>query len=559
MIEDEALMKRTILIVLFMALVLLTACGQDTRQADVQSAVQATLTAWPTTIPTTGSGAFFDDFAYIGSDDPSLTARGWTPRSYTGGPGMAGTTWSPAAVSFLDDPDLAGNRLVQLTSSTDGTAKNTTQAELYQDRKFYEGTYATRMRFTDAPVSGPDGDNVVETFFTITPINYPMEPDYGEIDFEYLPNGGWGVNHNTFWLTTWETFQEDPWKAENDENSFPISFDGWHTLMVQVAGVRVKYYIDGALLAEHGDKYYPETPMSINFNQWFIDGGLVKDTAPRKYIEQADWVLYAGNEVLTPKQVDQRVADYRAAKTTHVDSVPTWMAPAVAIPPTPTQPAVAGPRPFEKGIHKVSGIKINGELKDWPTEPTFTINDQSQVVYTATDAKWDGPKDLSALVWTGWSDDGLYIAAKVTDDQIFQDQTGLTIWQGDYLELQLDTQLEADFNDPKMSADDFQMGFSPGNFGKTPPTTFVFSGPIADDKVADIQQAQTKTADGYTIEVFIPKELIPELIFKEGATFGMNINPSDSDGAVQELMMSTSLTRELNNPTTLGKITLLGK
>ena len=131
-------MKRTILMILLMALVL-TACGQDTRQADLQSAVQATLTAWPTTIPTTGSGAFFDDFAYTGSDDPNLTARGWTPRSDAGGPGMSGTTWSPAAISFLDDPNLSGNRLMQLASSTDGTVKNTIQAELFQERKFYEG------------------------------------------------------------------------------------------------------------------------------------------------------------------------------------------------------------------------------------------------------------------------------------------------------------------------------------------------------------------------------------------------------------------------------------
>ncbi len=557
MIEYEALMKRTLLIVLCIALGL-TACSPNMNQSDLQSAVQATLTAWPTTIQTTGSGAFFDDFAYTGSDDSNLTARGWIPRDEAGGPGVPGATWSSAAISFVDDPDLSGNRLMQMASSTDSTAANTTQTELYQQRKFYEGTYASRVWFSDAPVSGPDGDNVVQTFFTITPINYPMEPDYGEIDFEYLPNGGWGLDHNTFWLTTWETYQEDPWQAENDSDSFPISFEGWHTLVAQVSGVRVKYYIDGALLTEHGDKYYPETPMSINFNQWFIDGGLVEDTTPRQYLEQADWVYYAGNEVLTPQQVDKRIAEYRTAKITHVDSVPAWTAPVVTIPLTPT-PAVAGPRPFEKEIHKVSDIKIDAELGDWPTEPTFTIAEQSQIVYLASDAKWDGPKDLSALVWVGWADEGLYVAAKVSDDQVFQDQTGINIWQGDYLELQLDTQLEADFDDTRMSADDFQIGFSPGDFGKTPPTTFVWSGPISDARVKDIQQAQTKTPDGYIIEAFIPKELLPEIVLSEGASFGMNINPSDSDGPPQEMMMSTSPTRALGNPTTFGKIILLAK
>lgn len=117
-------MKRNILIVLFMALAL-SACSPGLSQADVRAAVQATLTAWPTNLPTTGSGTFFDDFSYTGSADPGLGAHGWTARGSAGGPGMAGVTWSPAAVSFVDDPALAGNRFMQLASSTDGTAANT--------------------------------------------------------------------------------------------------------------------------------------------------------------------------------------------------------------------------------------------------------------------------------------------------------------------------------------------------------------------------------------------------------------------------------------------------
>src|SRR5688500_7181149 len=117
MIEHEAMMKRTILIVLLIALAL-TACNPNISQTDFQSAVQATLTAWPTSIPRTGSGTFFDDFAYTNSDDSNLLARGWTPRSASGGPGVPGATWASEAVSFLDDPGLPGNTLMQLTSST---------------------------------------------------------------------------------------------------------------------------------------------------------------------------------------------------------------------------------------------------------------------------------------------------------------------------------------------------------------------------------------------------------------------------------------------------------
>ncbi|CAM5394841.1 hydrolase [Streptomyces badius] len=38
--------------------------------------------------------------------------------------------------------------------------------------------------------SGPDGDRIVQTFFTINDLKAPMADDYAEYDFEYLPNGG---------------------------------------------------------------------------------------------------------------------------------------------------------------------------------------------------------------------------------------------------------------------------------------------------------------------------------------------------------------------------------
>lgn len=558
-------MKRSLLTILCSALIL-AACSTPAvpstpglSAADVQSAVQATLTAWPTMTAAPPTGILFDDFTYSGSDDPDLTANGWIPRDTEGGPGIPGAQWSSENISFIDDPDLSGNTLMQLTSVTDGTPANTVQSELFHQRKFYEGTYASRVRFTDDPVSGPDGDNIVQTFFTITPLNYDLDPDYGEIDFEYLPNGGWGEAHNVFFMTTWETYQAEPWQAVNDSDDFPLSFADWHILIAQVSGARVRYFVDGVQLVEHGDVYYPETPMSINYNLWFIDGGLIDGNDLRQYIEQADWLYYAANEVLSPDQVDERVAAYRNQQITHVDTVPEWTAPPVVIPPMPT-PANLGPRPFEASIPNVSGITVDGTLSDWPADaPTFVIDQESQLAYVAGDSKWDGPADLSANVWLGWSEDGLYLAAHVTDDQIVQAQADTLIWQGDYLEMQIDTDLEGDFNDVKMSDDDFQLGFSPGDFGKVPAFTMVWKGHVEDAQLPLIQQAQTETDDGYIIEVFIPAELFPAMKFEADATFGLNINPSDSDGAVQEVMMSTSPIRQLDNPSTLGKITLLGK
>ncbi|NJP94461.1 hydrolase [Nonomuraea sp. FMUSA5-5] len=268
----------------------------------------------PTDPPTGGTGELFDDFTYTGPSDPRLAQRGWTVRSSSGGPGVPGATWSPSAVSFPGG-------LLTLDSSTNGTAAGTVQTELSTaSRKFHEGTYAARVRFSDAPTSGPDGEHVVQTFFTITPLRYNLDPDYGELDFEYLPNGGWGEPSNILYTTSWETYQADPWQAVNTHTEERASFAGWHDLVIQVSGGRIKYYVDGRLFADHGDIYYPETPMWIMFNQWFID--LQGVTGARTYRQQADYLYYSKNEVVAPATVLSRVAALRAAGTAFKDTVP---------------------------------------------------------------------------------------------------------------------------------------------------------------------------------------------------------------------------------------------
>jgi GH18 family chitinase len=228
--------------------------------------------------------------------------------------------------------------------------------------------------------------------------------------------------------------------------------------------------------------------------------------------------------------------------------------------PRPAIGRVSGsPRPFEKEIHSVSGITIDGKLDDWPAEPTFTFDDEAQIVYRSVTGNWGGPKDFSAQAWAGWADDGLYFAFKVTDDKHVQIWSGPALWMGDYMEMQIDTQLEKDYDETGMTDDDYQIGISPGDFTKVLPEAQVWFGPASEAQVKEIQQAQIKTSDGYILEVFIPKSLLKGITLSEGATFGMNINPSDTDNSQQpqKLMMSTSTTRTLTDPTTWGKIILV--
>lgn len=267
----------------------------------------------------------FDDFDYAAYDDPLLSEHGWIVREEPGWPGVPGAVWRAENVAFVEDPDNAENVLLQMTSSVDDTGVYQTQ--ICHQRKYYEGTYAARVFFTDRPATGPDGDQLVQTFYLISPQEYDLDPQYSEIDWEYLPNGGWGTPSHGLFTTTWETFRLDPWLAMNESEYKPLSFAGWHTLVIQVGDAEVTTYIDGEWFATHGDDYYPEVPMSINFNHWFIDGGLADSDELRDYVERVDWVFFIGNVILAPDEIEANVAALQEDGTAFTDTVPDWNPP----------------------------------------------------------------------------------------------------------------------------------------------------------------------------------------------------------------------------------------
>lgn len=276
----------------------------------------STPTPTPTATPPATGNVLFDDFNYTSSSDPKLTTDGWTPRTSAGGPGVSGATWSANAITFPTSSAAADGHVMQLDASTDGTSGSTVQAEIdTTQRKFFEGTYAARVYFNDAPNIGPTDDHVNETFYSISPDNSL----YSELDFEYLPNNGWGASGPILYTTTW--YSADAMDRQDVGTSG--SLQGWHTLVMTVASGTVTYYLDGNAIFSTTGKYYPREDMTIDFNEWFIDGELASTSTPRTWTEQVDWVYYAQNQALTPSQVDSAVAGLRSSGTSFKDTVPS--------------------------------------------------------------------------------------------------------------------------------------------------------------------------------------------------------------------------------------------
>ena len=275
----------------------------------------------PVAAPVADHGLFFDDFSYAAP--AAMRAQGWQLRDGTGHPGLPGGRFDARAISLVDDPAHPGNRLVRLSATTDGTGAGTVQAQLCHQRRYLDGTYAARIRFSDAPSEGARGDFVVESFYAVSPLKHAFDPDFSEVDWEYLPEGGWGSPRTRLYAVSWQTVQLDPWEAHNAAHEESGAFGGWHTLVMQVGGGHVRDFVDGREVAVHGGRDVPVAPMTISFNLWFATGGpLPAGGAPRTWDEDVDWVFHARDAILAPAQVEARVAALRAAHTAHVDSLP---------------------------------------------------------------------------------------------------------------------------------------------------------------------------------------------------------------------------------------------
>lgn len=249
----------------------------------------------------------FDDFSYATTGSPA--ANGWSIRGEGGSPGPAGSAFDPSLVSFSES---GGQTVMQLDAVTDGTPAGTRQAEIASPEKYLEGTYAARVYFTDRPAGGGTGSKINQTFFTI---NGEDGSGYSELDFEYLSAGGWGSSGPTMFETSWAT----PGDPVSDQQGSSLA--GWHDLAMTVTGGTVTYLVDGQPVARHSGEHYPDSPMAIDFNQWFLSLAPDGLDGPGAWTMQVDYVLFAGGEALSPARIDSAVAAYRATGVAFTDTV----------------------------------------------------------------------------------------------------------------------------------------------------------------------------------------------------------------------------------------------
>ncbi|MFB7467680.1 glycoside hydrolase family 16 protein [Streptomyces sp. NPDC056224] len=290
----------------------LAACSGGPASSGGADAAPPAQGASPT--PSGPPGTLFDTFHYSGPDDPSLTAHGWQVRTDGGGPGIK-DTWSTSGAGFPSDTTAQGGRVLQLQASTDGTGQGTRQVEVQSTGKnLFTGTFAARVHFSDKPTSGRNGDHVVQTFFPISPSD--SSADYSELDFEYLPNGGWGSVGPRLDNVSW--YKADP--PDRVSNTLKQRLEGWHTLVITAMNGKVTYSLDGKELFTSSGKYVPREKMDIHFSNWFID--LPFTGGPRTWGMKVNWFYYKAGEAVSYADVQKTVDGFYSAGTHYINTVP---------------------------------------------------------------------------------------------------------------------------------------------------------------------------------------------------------------------------------------------
>lgn len=198
--------------------------------------------------------------------------------------------------------------------------------------------------------------------------------------------------------------------------------------------------------------------------------------------------------------------------------------------------------------------QIDGDINDWPG----TVYALGQVVYGSE--FYANQADLFGEFKASWDNEYLYLGVLVRDTQFAQTASGAQLFNGDSIELLLDTDLAGDMGTDDLNADDYQLGFSPGNLvgAGTLPEAYLWAptdreGPL-DAALVDARL----TDDGWMIEIAIPWETLGGVPAAE-TVMGILVSVSDNDAVgqnAQHSVVTFQSERKLTDPTSWAPLLL---
>lgn len=215
-------------------------------------------------------------------------------------------------------------------------------------------------------------------------------------------------------------------------------------------------------------------------------------------------------------------------------------------------------------------LNIDGDLYEWDPPIQKVIN---YVVFGAD--KWTDAEDCSGTVVAAWDEDYLYIGVRVKDDKYVQEGKKEQMYLGDSIEILFDRYVSADYSLHTLSADDYQLGISPGQYGITtcmiingkvttgctpqPPQAYLWFPKVDAGKKTTVKIGVLESGQGYQVEFKVPWSLLGVANPSSGDHYGFAISINDNDIAdtlKQQSVVSNVPGRFYADPTTWGDLYL---
>jgi hypothetical protein len=223
---------------------------------------------------------------------------------------------------------------------------------------------------------------------------------------------------------------------------------------------------------------------------------------------------------------------------------------AETITPTPTVPAPITVNDTDRSI------RVDGYLVDWPVTRMILLNQKSQV--TSGILNWKSKDDFSGRVFITYDDQYLYLSAIVQKSSgVVNDNTGMSLWDGDCIELFLSAYSVSDHPN-RISSGDYHIGFTPGS-GCGNPRMFCFN---KEKLIGGGRIAARSTGHGYIMEACVPLSFFEGLEIGPGKTTRFNLALDEGGSSSGNRLLQLDLTgnsRSWQNPSLWGSIQWIGK
>ena len=138
------------------------------------------------------------------------------------------------------------------------------------------------------------------------------------------------------------------------------------------------------------------------------------------------------------------------------------------------------------------------------------------------------PADFSAVVYTTWDLQHLYVAAVVTDDEVVTQHEGADIWQDDALELWVDCRHDA-VTHTLVQDDEYQIGLSPASRYRSKAVGWAWRNPHPEPVIEGLAVASAPTPTGYILEASVPWRTLQGCQPAIGGMIGFNLSFVDKD------------------------------